>query len=76
MFSESGDGDQMPAINTFTNTPEGIFHYYNAELLYAPSEKGQHPRHADPVWPVWNLFDMTPEGRGADWFPKLSYDGE
>jgi predicted dithiol-disulfide oxidoreductase (DUF899 family) len=21
----------------------------------------------------WNLFDLTPEGRGTDWYPGLSY---
>jgi predicted dithiol-disulfide oxidoreductase (DUF899 family) len=23
--------------------------------------------------PQWNLFDFTPEGRGTDWYPELSY---
>jgi predicted dithiol-disulfide oxidoreductase (DUF899 family) len=27
----------------------------------------------DVMWPLWNLFDVTPEGRGADWRPKLAY---
>ena len=31
-------------------------------------------RHVDMLWPVWNLFDLTPEGRGTDWYPKLRYD--
>ncbi len=31
------------------------------------------PRHVDLLWPLWNLFDLTPEGRGTDWYPKLSY---
>lgn len=22
----------------------------------------------------WNLFDLTPEGRGTSWFPKFAYD--
>jgi predicted dithiol-disulfide oxidoreductase (DUF899 family) len=30
------------------------------------------PRHVDMIWPVWSLFDVTPEGRGK-WSPKLSY---
>jgi hypothetical protein len=25
------------------------------------------------IWPLWNLFDLTPEGRGTSWYPKLSY---
>ncbi|MDF2973601.1 MAG: hypothetical protein K0R61_4051, partial [Microvirga sp.] len=23
--------------------------------------------------PLWNVLDMTPEGRGTDWYPKLNY---
>ena len=26
----------------------------------------------DLLWPIWSLFDLTPEGRG-NWMPKLSY---
>jgi len=72
-FAENDEWGQMPAINVFDKTEDGIYHFYNTELLYAPSEEGQHPRHADPFWPLWNLFDITPEGRGTDWFPKYSY---
>ena len=25
------------------------------------------------IWPLWNLFDLTPEGRGTDWNPELGY---
>lgn len=71
-FAETQDGSQIPACNVFTKTPEGIFHFYSTELLYAPLQG--HPRHMDLMWPVWNLLDITPEGRGTDWFPKLSYD--
>ena len=31
------------------------------------------PRHGDTIDPLWNLFDFTPEGRGTDWYPDLSY---
>ncbi|MFZ0849094.1 MAG: DUF899 domain-containing protein, partial [Hyphomicrobiaceae bacterium] len=23
--------------------------------------------------PLWTMLDTTPEGRGADWYPKLEY---
>jgi predicted dithiol-disulfide oxidoreductase (DUF899 family) len=29
----------------------------------------------DSIWQVWSLLDVTPEGRGTDWNPKLSYAG-
>lgn len=70
--TERGE-NQIPIINVFRRTPEGIFHSWASELFYAPAEKGQHPRHADMIWPVWNLLDLTPEGRDG-WFPRNSYD--
>ncbi|NGP76977.1 DUF899 family protein [Balneolaceae bacterium YR4-1] len=73
-FGESPDGSQWPAVNVFRKTRDGIFHFYNTELLYAPSEKGQNPRHVDLIWPLWNVFDMTPEGRGTDWYPRFEYE--
>jgi len=71
--AETPTGSQIPAINVFTQNGEAIHHTYNGELLYAPSEEGQNPRHVDLLWPLWNLFDLTPEGRGTDWFPRFSY---
>jgi predicted dithiol-disulfide oxidoreductase (DUF899 family) len=72
--AESPDGGQLPAINVFRRIDSGIHHTYNAELFYADNEAGQHPRHADILWPLWSVFDLTPDGRGSDWFPKLNYD--
>jgi len=25
------------------------------------------------MWPLWNLLDLTPEGRGMGWYPRLNY---
>jgi len=38
-----------------------------------PAEPGQNQRHIDMMWPLWNLLDLTPEGRGMGWYPRLSY---
>ncbi|HEX2289042.1 MAG TPA: DUF899 family protein [Pseudonocardiaceae bacterium] len=38
-----------------------------SELLYAPPEPGQDPRHVGTIEPLWNLFDLTPE--------QLRYEG-
>jgi predicted dithiol-disulfide oxidoreductase (DUF899 family) len=71
---ESSRGAQTPSLNVFTRRNGEIRHFYNSELLFAPSDPGQNPRHVDSIWPLWNLFDETPEGRGTDWWPRLSYD--
>src|SRR5207237_2321702 len=68
---EDADEDQIPALNVFVKRDGAIHHFYNTELLYASSEPGQDSRHVDSIWPLWNLFDETPEGRGQGWNPKL-----
>ncbi len=70
---ENAEGDQMPALNVFVRRGGKLRHFYNTELMFAPSDLGQDMRHVDTVWPLWNLFDLTPEGRGAKWNPKLQY---
>lgn len=70
---ETIDG-QMPMLNVFHREDEVIRHAWGSELLYAPAEPGQDPRHLDSIDPVWNLLDFTPDGRGRDWQPQLRYD--
>ncbi len=72
--AQHGDDDQMPMLNVFRKTDGGIFHTYGTELLYAPTMPGTHPRHVDMLWPMWNMLDMTPVGRG-DWFPNVRTGG-
>jgi predicted dithiol-disulfide oxidoreductase (DUF899 family) len=70
---EDGKGDQRPSLNVFARRGGKIHHFYSTELLFAPSDTGQDGRHVDMIWPLWNLFDFTPDGRGTDWYPKLKY---
>jgi predicted dithiol-disulfide oxidoreductase (DUF899 family) len=70
---ETDKGDQLPSLNVFTRRDGKIYHFYHSELLFAPKQPGQDGRHVDLIWPLWNLFDYTPEGRGTNWNPRLSY---
>lgn len=70
---ENAKGDQLPSLNVFVKRDGRIHHFYHSELLFAPSERGQEGRHVDMIWPLWNLFDVTPEGRGTNWYPRLRY---
>jgi predicted dithiol-disulfide oxidoreductase (DUF899 family) len=38
------------------------------------ADPGQDPRGAPDIMPIWTVLDMTPGGRGTDWYPKLEYD--
>ena len=71
---ESAEGDQIPMLNVFTRDGDTIRHFWGAELLYAPSDPGQDPRHVGTIEPVWNIFDLTREGRSPDWIEQLEYE--
>lgn len=72
-FGEKAAGAQMPTLNVFVQVGNTVRHSYSTELLFAPSNAGHDPRHVDSIWPLWNLFDLLPQGRGADWYPRLDY---
>ena len=72
-LAETPEGHQLPMLNVFHRTTDGLRHFWGSELFYAPTEPGQDPRHVGTLEPVWNLFDLTPEGRPADWDEQLSY---
>lgn len=72
-WAETGAGDQQPMLNVFHRYGPTIRHFWGSELFYAPADPGQDPRHVGTLEPLWNLFDLTPEGRGADWCEQMSY---
>lgn len=68
-FGETAAGDQYPMANVFIRRDGSIHHFWGTEMLYA--NVGGDPRHMDLMWPLWNVLDATPEGRG-DWYPPLN----
>jgi predicted dithiol-disulfide oxidoreductase (DUF899 family) len=72
-LGETAEGSQRPMLNVFHREGETIRHFWGSELFYAPTDPGQDPRHVGTLEPVWNLFDLTPEGRGIDWDEQLTY---
>jgi predicted dithiol-disulfide oxidoreductase (DUF899 family) len=72
-FAETHEGLQRPMLTVFHRDEDVIRHFWSSELLYAPSEPGQEPRHVGTLEPLWNLFDLTPEGRPTHWVEQFSY---
>ena len=70
-FKEGEEWD-MPMLNMFRRDGGAIRHFWGSELLYVPPEAGQEYRHNDALDPLWNMLDLTPEGRG-NFEPKLEY---
>jgi predicted dithiol-disulfide oxidoreductase (DUF899 family) len=71
--AETPDGVQRPMLTVFHRHDNVIRHFWSSELFYAPADPGEEPRHVGTLEPLWNLFDLTPEGRPGDWTEQLSY---
>jgi predicted dithiol-disulfide oxidoreductase (DUF899 family) len=73
--AENAEGAQIPILNVFVRDGEELHHAWATELMFAPRDEGEDPRHVDSIWPIWSVLDMTPQGRGGERaFPQLRYD--
>jgi predicted dithiol-disulfide oxidoreductase (DUF899 family) len=70
---EDARDNQWPMMNVFAKKGGKVVHFWGTEMLYAAGEAGEDTRHIDAMWPLWNVLDVTPEGRGEKWYPKLAY---
>ena len=68
--SEDEDGAQDSTVSVFTRDPDGsVRHFYTGHPWTSEEVR---ERGIDLLSPVWNLLDLTPQGRG-DWYPSLTY---
>lgn len=71
--AEGENGQQWPLAHVFVRRGKKIHHFWTSELWWAKPEPGQDMRHVDFMWPMWGIFDATPDGRSKSWGPSLSY---
>ncbi len=71
--TETAEGAQRPMLTVFHRDADAIRHFWSSELFYAPTEPGEDPRHVGTLEPLWNMLDLTPEGRPQDWAEQLQY---
>jgi predicted dithiol-disulfide oxidoreductase (DUF899 family) len=67
------EGNESPAFIVYRKHGDDVRLFYSAEMPFAAADPGQDPRTAPDIAPLWNVLDLTPEGRGTDWYPSLSY---
>jgi predicted dithiol-disulfide oxidoreductase (DUF899 family) len=68
--SEDGEGNQDSTISVFTRDSDGTLrHFYSGHPWLAPDIK---ERGIDELIPVWNMLDLTPQGRGK-FYASLDY---
>lgn len=64
----------VPGFSVFTRREGAVRHFYTNEIGGDMSDPGQDPRGAPDLDPLWLMLDLSPEGRGTDWYPKLEYN--
>lgn len=68
--SEDGEGNQDAAISVFIRDRyHRLRHFYTSHPWMATDMK---ERGMDLLSPIWNLLDLTPQGR-SNWYPKIDY---
>lgn len=68
--SEDREGGQDSTISVFTRDSDGTLrHFYSGHPWLAPDIK---ERGIDELTPIWNLMDLTPQGRGK-FYASLDY---
>jgi predicted dithiol-disulfide oxidoreductase (DUF899 family) len=59
--------------SVFVRSDGDIRHFWETEMSFADAIEGGNMRHLDQAWATWNVLDMTPGGRGEQFYPALSY---
>ena len=70
----SAEDADMPGYNVFARKDGVIRHFWRGEGGKETADPGQDAHDAPDMSGLWVILDTTPEGRGADWYPSLSYD--
>jgi predicted dithiol-disulfide oxidoreductase (DUF899 family) len=71
-YVNAEDAD-VPGFSVFARRDGKVRHFYSGEMSGEMADPGQDPRGAPDPDPLWLMLDLTPEGRGTDWYPKLDY---
>ena len=69
----NADGSENPALVVFKRDGDKVRLFWAAEMAKDMADPGQDPRGAPDIASLWSILDLTPDGRGTDWYPKLRY---
>ena len=67
------DGSEYAALVVYRRDGDKVRLFWASEMSAEMADPGQDPRDAPDIASLWSVLDLTPEGRGTDWYPKLSY---
>jgi predicted dithiol-disulfide oxidoreductase (DUF899 family) len=63
----------VPGFSVFSRRDGLVRHFFTGEMSGAMADPGQDPRGGPDLDPLWLMLDLTPGGRGTDWYPQLDY---
>lgn len=66
------DGSEWPSLDVWVRRGDKVHHWWSPESS-GTQDPGQDPHLAPELAPLWNVLDLTPGGRGTNWYPKLEY---
>lgn len=67
-------GWEYPVMAVFRKSENGVVTlFWKGEMTGAMADEGKDPRGGPDIGAVWTILDLTPEGRGEGWYPKLDY---
>jgi predicted dithiol-disulfide oxidoreductase (DUF899 family) len=67
------DGEEWAIVATWRRHGNKVHLFWAAEGGPETADPGFDPHLAPDPTPLWTILDMTAEGRGTDWYPRLSY---
>jgi predicted dithiol-disulfide oxidoreductase (DUF899 family) len=69
----NAEGDEGAIVAVWQRRGDAVSLFWAAEGGFETADPGFDPHLAPDPTPLWNILDMTPGGRGTDWYPKLEY---
>ncbi len=67
------DGSEWAGYYVFKRDGDKVRLFWTSGMGMDMADPGQDPRDYPDIGVLWSILDLTPEGRGKDWYPKLSY---
>ncbi len=69
----SPEGEEWPQLDVWTRQGDAVRHFWGAAEMTGTADPGQDARIVPDAEALWTMLDLTPGGRGTDWYPKLEY---
>lgn len=65
--------DEFAGFAVLQRDGEAVRLFWKDAMTGEMADEGKDPRGGADIGVVWTVLDMTPGGRGRDWYPKLTY---